>query len=99
MPITAEPGTRFQYCTRCVVLAAFALERITGQSWEGHARTHVFAPLGMTVASFGRWAKLRSEHQLVLTYGKQLLTIHLSSRRSRGAWIRQQSVWSEPWMP
>jgi len=53
MPITAQPGTRFQYCTRCIVLAAYALERITGQSWEAYTRAHIFAPLRMTTASFG----------------------------------------------
>jgi len=53
MPITAQPGTRFQYCSRCVVLAAYVLERITGQSWEAYTRTHIFAPIGMTMASFG----------------------------------------------
>jgi len=53
MPITAQPGTRFQYCSRCIVLAAYVLERITGQSWEAYTRTHIFAPIGMTMASFG----------------------------------------------
>jgi CubicO group peptidase (beta-lactamase class C family) len=53
IPITAQPGTRFQYCSRCIVLAASVLERITGQSWEAYTRTHIFAPLGMTMASFG----------------------------------------------
>ena len=53
MPITAQPGTRFQYCSRCIVLAAYVLERITGQSWEAHTRAHIFEPLGMTAASFG----------------------------------------------
>jgi CubicO group peptidase (beta-lactamase class C family) len=53
MPITAPPGTRFQYCSRCVVLAAYVLERITGKSWEGYTRAHIFVPLGMTTASFG----------------------------------------------
>jgi CubicO group peptidase (beta-lactamase class C family) len=53
MPITAQPGTRFQYCSRCVVLAAFALEQIAGQSWEAYTRTHIFVPLGMATASFG----------------------------------------------
>ena len=53
MPVTAQPGTRFQYCSRCVVLAAYVLERITGQSWEVYTRTHIFAPLGMTTGSFG----------------------------------------------
>jgi CubicO group peptidase (beta-lactamase class C family) len=53
MPITAQPGTRFQYCSRCVVLAAYILERVSGQPWETYTRTHIFAPLGMTTASFG----------------------------------------------
>jgi CubicO group peptidase (beta-lactamase class C family) len=53
MPFTAQPGTRFQYCSRCIVLAAYVLERITGQSWEAYTRAHIFEPLGMTTASFG----------------------------------------------
>ena len=53
MPMTAQPGTRFQYCSRCVVLAALILQGVTGESWETYTRTHIFAPLGMTAASFG----------------------------------------------
>jgi CubicO group peptidase (beta-lactamase class C family) len=53
MPITARPGTRFQYCSRCVVLAAYVLERVSGQSWETYTRTQILAPLGMTTTSFG----------------------------------------------
>jgi CubicO group peptidase (beta-lactamase class C family) len=50
---SAQPGTRFQYCSRCIVLAAYVLERITDQSWEAYTQRHIFAPLGMTMASFG----------------------------------------------
>jgi CubicO group peptidase (beta-lactamase class C family) len=53
MPITAQPGTRFQYCSRCVVLAAYVLECITNQTWETYTGTQIFAPLGMSTASFG----------------------------------------------
>jgi len=53
IPITAQPGTRFQYCSRCIVLAAYVLERITGQSWETYTTEHIFEPLGMATASFG----------------------------------------------
>jgi CubicO group peptidase (beta-lactamase class C family) len=53
MPITAPPGTRFQYCSRCIVLAAYVLERVTGRSWEDYTREHIFEPLGMNTASFG----------------------------------------------
>jgi len=53
VPIAAPPGTRFQYCSRCIVLAAYVLERITGQSWEAYTRAQIFELLGMTTASFG----------------------------------------------
>jgi CubicO group peptidase (beta-lactamase class C family) len=53
MPIAAQPGTRFQYYRRCIVLAAYVLERITGHSWEAYSKGHIFEPLGMTTASFG----------------------------------------------
>lgn len=53
MPITAQPVTQFQYCSRCVVLAAYVLEQITGQSWEAYTRTSIFEPLGMATAAFG----------------------------------------------
>lgn len=53
VPITATPGTRFQYCSRCIVLAASILERVTGQAWEAYTREHIFAPLGMAATSFG----------------------------------------------
>ena len=53
MPVIAPPGTRFQYCSRCIVLAAYILERITGQSWEAYTRAHIFEPLAMTTAAFG----------------------------------------------
>jgi len=53
IPVAAPPGTRFQYCSRCIVLAAYVLERVTGQTWEAYTRAQIFAPLGMTTASFG----------------------------------------------
>ena len=52
MQITARPETQFQYCSRCVVLAAYILESITKQSCETYTSTHIFAPLGMSTASF-----------------------------------------------
>jgi CubicO group peptidase (beta-lactamase class C family) len=53
MPMTAAAGARFQYCSRCIVLAAAVLEKITGQSWEAYTRQEIFRPVGMTTASFG----------------------------------------------
>jgi hypothetical protein len=53
MPITTQLGTKFQYCSRCVVLAADVLERMADQTWETYTRSQIFAPLGMSSASFG----------------------------------------------
>ncbi len=53
MALTAQPGTRFQYCSRCIVLAAYVLERITGQSWESYTRSRIFEPLDMGAAAYG----------------------------------------------
>jgi CubicO group peptidase (beta-lactamase class C family) len=53
IPFDAAPGIKFQYCSRCIVLAAYILERITGQSWEAYTRAQIFDPLGMITASFG----------------------------------------------
>ena len=63
MPITAQPGARFQYCSRCVVLAAYALEQIVGQSWEAYTRTHIFVPLGMAMPHSGLsgWSRRPTE--------------------------------------
>ena len=60
MPVTAQPASRFQYCSRCIVLAAYVLERVTGETWETYTRTRIFAPLGMTTASFGASGLQRS---------------------------------------
>jgi len=63
MPITAQPGTRFQYCSRCIVLAAYVLERVTGQSWEGYTRARIFEPLDMGATSYGpRGLEQASDH-------------------------------------
>jgi CubicO group peptidase (beta-lactamase class C family) len=53
MAVTAPPGEKFQYCSRCIVLAAYILERVTDQSWETYTRARIFEPLGMTTAAFG----------------------------------------------
>ncbi|HET9001807.1 MAG TPA: serine hydrolase domain-containing protein [bacterium] len=61
VPITAAPGARFQYCTQCFLLAAYVLERMTGQSWEAYTRAHIFGPLGMATASFGSFGLERAQ--------------------------------------
>ncbi|KAJ7762657.1 beta-lactamase/transpeptidase-like protein [Mycena metata] len=51
VPLKFEPGTDFAYghSTDC---AGFIVERISGKSLEQYFQDHIFAPLGITSASF-----------------------------------------------
>lgn len=49
----AAPGTRFLYSNADIAVAAAMAERVTGKDWQQLVRDHVFAPAGMTGASFG----------------------------------------------
>jgi CubicO group peptidase (beta-lactamase class C family) len=82
MPITAQPGARFQYCSRCVVLAAYVLERVTDQAWETYTRTHIFTPLRMNTASFGP-AGLEQATEAALPYQYEAV-----SGQVRVPWVR-----------
>ncbi|KAJ6601929.1 beta-lactamase/transpeptidase-like protein [Mycena vulgaris] len=51
VPLKFEPGTDFSYghSTDCV---GFIVERLSGKSLEQYFKDHIFAPLGITSASF-----------------------------------------------
>ena len=46
------PGTHKSYSNSGPAVAAYILERVTGQRFEDYAREHVLDPLGMTSATF-----------------------------------------------
>lgn len=50
---TADVGKVWQYCNQNFVLAAYVLEKITGQSWESFVAANVFKPLGFTATDIG----------------------------------------------
>jgi CubicO group peptidase (beta-lactamase class C family) len=45
----------FNTVARCVVLAAYVLERMADQNWETYTRSQIFAPLGMSSAHSVHW--------------------------------------------
>ncbi|KAF7336862.1 hypothetical protein MVEN_02122500 [Mycena venus] len=51
VPLSFEPGTNFAYgySTDCV---GFVVERLSGKTLEQYFQDHIFAPLGITSASF-----------------------------------------------
>jgi CubicO group peptidase (beta-lactamase class C family) len=48
-----EPGSTFAYSNLGYIIAAAAVERITGKSWERAMKDEVFGPLRMSSADFG----------------------------------------------
>jgi len=46
------PGTHFSYSNSGPPMAAYALEKLTGQSFEEYADEHILRPLGITRGSF-----------------------------------------------
>lgn len=52
IPVTAKPGTLWQYCNQNFVLAGYLVEKVSGQTWEQYTQQHVFDPLGMKSANF-----------------------------------------------
>jgi len=47
-----RPGTHMSYCNSGPAIAAYVLEKVTGQPFEAFAREQVFEPLGMTNSTF-----------------------------------------------
>lgn len=52
-PPEAEPGTKFIYANAGYGIAGAVAERVMDAEWEDLMRQEIFAPLGMTTASFG----------------------------------------------
>ncbi|KAJ6507849.1 beta-lactamase/transpeptidase-like protein [Mycena vitilis] len=66
IPLKCEPGTKFTYgfSTDCV---GFIVERLSGKSLEQYFQDHIFAPLGITSASFYLTPRLK-DRLLPLSY-------------------------------
>jgi CubicO group peptidase (beta-lactamase class C family) len=47
-----RPGTRMSYCNSGPPIAAYAIETVTGRRFEAFVQERIFAPLGMTTASY-----------------------------------------------
>lgn len=47
-PLTARPGTLFQYSNANYTIAGYIIQQVSGQSYTSYVQQHIFAPLGMT---------------------------------------------------
>lgn len=52
MPLLNQPGKGFLYANQNFVLAGLVIERVTGKTWEDFVLERIFAPLGITNASY-----------------------------------------------
>jgi len=47
-----KPGSRMSYCNAGPPVAAYIVEKTTGQEFESYVHDHFFAPIGMTQATY-----------------------------------------------
>lgn len=47
-PLTARPGTLFQYSNANYTIAGYIIQQASGQSYNSYVQQHIFVPLGMT---------------------------------------------------
>jgi CubicO group peptidase (beta-lactamase class C family) len=55
LPMAAQPGTQFNYCTDAVQVLSAILQKATGMSAREFANDNLFAPLGIGPISEARW--------------------------------------------
>ena len=55
LPMAAQPGTKFNYCTAAVQLLSAILQKATGMSAREFANQNLFSPLGIGPISEERW--------------------------------------------
>jgi CubicO group peptidase (beta-lactamase class C family) len=60
LPVLFAPGSKFSYSGEAIYQLQRAVEKVTGEPLEEHARRTLFAPLGMTGASYVWTAELDS---------------------------------------
>jgi CubicO group peptidase (beta-lactamase class C family) len=57
IPMLADPGTKFEYCSGCSHLLSAILQEATGMSPRAFAEKHLFGPLGITDFTWNTDAK------------------------------------------
>jgi hypothetical protein len=55
LPMAAQPGTKFNYCTGAVEVLSAVLQKATGMTAREFANQNLFAPIGMGPIPEARW--------------------------------------------
>lgn len=66
-----QPGTRSSYCNAGPPVAAYIVEKVTGQDFEDYVRENFFEPLGMSATGYRLTDDYREKGATLYAYGNQ----------------------------
>lgn len=66
-----QPGTRSSYCNAGPPVAAYIVEKVTGQDFEDYVRENFFEPLGMSSTGYRLTDDYREKGAMLYAYGNQ----------------------------
>lgn len=77
-----KPGSRMSYCNSGPPVAAFIVQKLTGQDFEDYVKENFFEPLGMTTATYRLSDDVRERGVTLYSGGKPQDYWHISVRPS-----------------
>lgn len=77
-----KPGTRSSYCNSGPPVAAYVVQKITGQDFEDYAREQFFEPMGMETISYRRSPDVEQHGVTLYDGGEPQNYWHISMRPS-----------------
>jgi CubicO group peptidase (beta-lactamase class C family) len=89
LPMAAQPGTTFNYCTGSVELLSAVLQKATGMSAREFANQNLFVPLGIEPISQERWPSDPQE----VTVGGYSLALTPTEMAKLGLLFLSQGQW------
>lgn len=76
------PGTRMSYCNAGPPIAAYVLQKITGQDFEDYVQANFFTPLGMSGATYRQSEAVQQRGATLYVNGKPQEYRHIAMRPS-----------------
>ena len=89
LPMAAQPGTKFNYCTSAIEVLSAVLQESTGMSAREFANEHLFGPIGIDPIPEARWP---SDPQQI-TIGGYGLTLYPREMAKFGYLFLNQGQW------
>ena len=77
-----QPGTRPSYCNAGPPVAAYIIEKITGQDFEDYVQQNFFSPLGMSSSTYRRDERVQQKGATLYANGQPVDYWHIAMRPS-----------------